>query len=62
MVRGDAGPEANPILGNGGVIHWRYPKAAAAQFVAKPAHPVAIADDQRHNVSGGVAGIDPEPV
>ena len=62
MVRGNTGPEANPILWNGGIIHRRHPKTAAAKFMPEPAHPVTIADHQRHNVGGGLAGIDAEPV
>ena len=62
MVRGNARSEANPVLWNGGIIHRRHPQTAATKFMAEPAHTVAIPDHQRHNIGGGLAGIDAEPV
>ena len=62
VIRSNAGTETNPIFGDGRIIDWGNPKTAAAKIVAQPAHPVAIADHKRHNISGRLTRIDPERV
>src|SRR5207302_6339132 len=60
VLRGDAGPEANSLMRNGGIIDWRNPKPAASQLMTEPIHPFAIADDNRHDVGCRSSGVDAE--
>src|SRR5881397_2602845 len=50
--------EANPVLRDSRIIHWRHPKTAPSQLVTKSIHSFSIADYNRHDVGGRCACID----
>src|SRR5438552_19206943 len=54
----DTSAEANPVLRDSRIIHWRHPKPTSSQLMAKSIHSFSLADHNRHDVSGRGAGIN----
>src|SRR5207244_11660219 len=60
VISSHTSAEANPVLRDSRIIHWRHPQTAPSVLVTKSIHSFSIADYNRHDVSGRCACIDTE--